>query len=89
MSQLLNYVFTNYSNMMIYFCIFSLSQCVKSMLAFAIYITHALACYVAIDITWNDYVMQKIQPNRLKLFWEYVTRTGLVLVTCKYYTKKN
>lgn len=55
------------------------------MLAFAIFITHGLACYVAIDITWNDYVAKKLGPQRSKLFWEYVVRTLLVLVTCKFW----
>ncbi|BFF99055.1 proton-coupled amino acid transporter-like protein [Drosophila madeirensis] len=58
-----------------------LSQCVKGMLAFAIYITHGLACYVAIDITWNDYVAKRLGPQRNKLFWEYAVRTILVLMT--------
>ncbi|TMW46321.1 hypothetical protein DOY81_008601, partial [Sarcophaga bullata] len=58
-----------------------LAQCVKGMLAFAIFITHGLACYVAIDITWNDYVAQKLGPERKKIFWEYTVRTALVLVT--------
>ncbi|KAH8371237.1 hypothetical protein KR093_006713 [Drosophila rubida] len=57
------------------------AQIVKGMLAFAIYITHGLACYVAIDITWNDYVGKKLSPQRNKLFWEYAVRTGLVLIT--------
>ena len=60
-----------------------MAQCVKGMLAFAIFITHGLACYVAIDITWNDYVAQKLGPERKKIFWEYTVRTALVLVTCK------
>lgn len=54
------------------------------MLAFAIYITHGLACYVAIDITYNDYVANKLGPQRKKIFWEYFVRTCLVLVTCKF-----
>ncbi|EDW78915.1 uncharacterized protein Dwil_GK11241 [Drosophila willistoni] len=58
-----------------------LAQCVKGMLAFAIYITHGLACYVAIDITWNDYVADRLGPQRNKLFWEYAVRTLLVLAT--------
>ncbi|KAI8126092.1 hypothetical protein FF38_03692 [Lucilia cuprina] len=58
-----------------------LAQCVKAMLAFAIFITHGLACYVAIDITWNEYVAQKLGPQRRKIFWEYTVRTSLVLVT--------
>lgn len=58
-------------------------MCVKGMLAFAIYITHGLACYVAIDITWNDYVAKRLGAQRNALFWEYAVRTGLVLITCK------
>ncbi|KAI8040902.1 hypothetical protein M5D96_006845 [Drosophila gunungcola] len=58
-----------------------LSMCVKGMLAFAIYITHGLACYVAIDITWNDYVAKRLGAQRNVLFWEYAVRTILVLMT--------
>jgi len=61
-----------------------LAQCVKGMLAFAIFITHGLACYVAIDITWNDYLIKRFDDSRRKVFWEYVARTLLVLITCKY-----
>lgn len=53
------------------------------MLAFAIYITHGLACYVAIDITWTDYLVKRFGSSTKKLFYEYVVRTLLVLVTCK------
>lgn len=58
-----------------------LAQCVKGMLAFAIYITHGLACYVAIDITWNEYLLKHIGETTRKTLWEYVVRTLLVLVT--------
>lgn len=58
---------------------------VKGMLAFGIFITHGLACYVAIDITWNDYVTKRLGDSPNKLLWEYVVRTLLVLVTCKYF----
>ena len=61
---------------------FRLSQCVKGMLAFSIYITHSLQCYVAIDIMWNDYIRKRLSEKRNKLFWEYVLRTGCVTVTC-------
>lgn len=54
------------------------------MLAFAIFVTHGLACYVAIDITWTDYLAKKIGRGPRKLFWEYAVRTMLVLVTCKF-----
>lgn len=53
------------------------------MLALGIFITHGLACYVAIDITWNDYIGKKLGNSSRKLLWEYVVRTLLVLVTCK------
>ncbi|XP_037034964.1 proton-coupled amino acid transporter-like protein CG1139 [Bradysia coprophila] len=58
-----------------------LAQCVKGMLAFAIYITHGLACYVAIDITWTDYLVKRFGSSSKKLFYEYVVRTILVLIT--------
>uniref|UniRef100_A0A2M3YXZ0 Putative amino acid transporter n=1 Tax=Anopheles braziliensis TaxID=58242 RepID=A0A2M3YXZ0_9DIPT len=58
-----------------------LAQCVKGMLAFAIYITHGLACYVAIDITWNDYLRKCLGDSPRSTFYEYITRTVLVLIT--------
>lgn len=58
-----------------------LAQCVKGMLAFAIYITHGLACYVAIDITWNDYMKKHWGDSPRSTFYEYVVRTVLVLIT--------
>lgn len=53
------------------------------MLAFAIYITHGLACYVAIDITWNDYAKKRFGESPRSVFYEYIVRTVLVLITCK------
>lgn len=50
-------------------------------MAFAIFITHGLACYVAIDITWHDYLQKRFTTSNHKTFWEYVVRTCLVLVT--------
>lgn len=58
-----------------------MAQCVKGTLAFAIFVTHGLACYVAIDITWNDYITKKLTITSHKMVWEYVCRTLLVLVT--------
>lgn len=58
-----------------------LAQCVKGMLAFAIYITHGLACYVAIDITWNDYMKKHVGDSPRATLYEYLIRTVLVLVT--------
>lgn len=53
------------------------------MLAFGIFITHGLACYVAIDIAWNQYAAKKFGTSSHKLIWEYAVRTLLVLITCK------
>jgi len=58
-----------------------LAQSVKAMLAFAIYITHALQSYVAIDILWNHYIKKRIANSRRHTFWEYVLRTCSTLLT--------
>ncbi|KAL1117152.1 hypothetical protein AAG570_004479 [Ranatra chinensis] len=55
------------------------AQCVKIMLAFAIFITHALACYVAFDICWRVYLEPRLSSR--KLLWEFVLRTVLVVIT--------
>lgn len=57
------------------------AKVVQILLALSIYVTHALQCYVAVDIVWNDYISRKIQKDSHKLIWEYVVRTLLVLVT--------
>lgn len=59
------------------------------MLAFGIFITHGLACYVAIDLVWTNYVVTKIKNDSRKLLWEYVVRTLIVLVTCKLHYSPN
>ncbi|XP_026467878.1 proton-coupled amino acid transporter-like protein CG1139 [Ctenocephalides felis] len=59
-----------------------IAQVAKVMLALAIIITHGLECYVAIDITWIDYIGKKLEENPHKLFYEYLIRTSLVLITC-------
>lgn len=61
----------------------SLASAVQCLLALAIFITHGLACYVAIDILWNDYVGSRLLNSKYRLLWEYVLRTTVVLVTCK------
>ncbi|XP_013162337.1 PREDICTED: proton-coupled amino acid transporter 1 [Papilio xuthus] len=57
-----------------------LASVVQCLLAFAIFITHGLACYVAIDILWGEYVGPRIHSTRRTL-WEYVLRTLVVLLT--------
>lgn len=54
------------------------------LLAISIFFTHALQCYVAIDISWNDYIFPRIEKGKRTIIWEYVLRTSIVLVTCEY-----
>ncbi|XP_076654637.1 proton-coupled amino acid transporter-like protein acs [Halictus rubicundus] len=58
-----------------------LAKAVQILLAIAIFFTHPIQCYVAIDIVWNDYVAPRMEKNSHKLLWEYVVRTALVLLT--------
>ncbi|XP_033214263.1 proton-coupled amino acid transporter-like protein CG1139 isoform X2 [Belonocnema kinseyi] len=58
------------------------AKVVQILLAIAIFFTHALQCYVAIDIFWNGYLLPKMADSGKKtIIWEYVVRTGLVLIT--------
>ncbi|XP_039763395.1 proton-coupled amino acid transporter-like protein CG1139 [Pararge aegeria] len=59
----------------------TLASVVQCLLAFAIFITHGLACYVAIDILWNEYVGVRLLNNNHRFIWEYLLRTVIVLVT--------
>ena len=60
------------------------AKVVQILLAIAIFFTHALQYYVAIDIFWNGYLVPKISKSGRKIVvWEYVTRTALVLITCE------
>lgn len=61
-----------------------LAQSVQAMLAFGIFITHGVACYVAIDLVWTNYVVEKITKDSRKMLCEYVVRTMIVLLTCNY-----
>lgn len=53
------------------------------MLALAIFITYALQCYVAIDIVWNLYLSPRIKTKSYRIVTEFLTRTVLVILTCK------
>ena len=66
----------------------SLAQSVKGMLAFGIYITHGVACYVAIDLIWNKHLVKKVTNDRHKIFYEYVVRTLICTITCKLFWKE-
>ncbi|XP_015435834.1 PREDICTED: proton-coupled amino acid transporter 1-like [Dufourea novaeangliae] len=56
-----------------------MAQSIKIMFAIAIFITHALQGYVPVEIIWNTYLDHKIQKG--KIFWEYVCRTVITLIT--------
>lgn len=60
-----------------------LSKVIQILLALAIFVTHALQCYVAIDIVWNDYVGSYFEKNSRSLVYEYIVRTILVFITCE------
>lgn len=57
---------------------------VQILLAIAIFFTHPIQCYVAIDILWNDYISTLLEKYRYKVLWEYVVRTVIILITCEY-----
>lgn len=54
------------------------------MLSFGMFITHGLACHVAIEISWHDYVLKRVSNSSKQLLWNYVNRTVIVLSTCEY-----
>ncbi|XP_053623801.1 proton-coupled amino acid transporter-like protein CG1139 [Plodia interpunctella] len=58
-----------------------LASVVQCLLAFAIFITHGLACYVAIDILWNVYLSSFVHNAKHRVYWEYLLRTVIVLIT--------
>lgn len=63
---------------------YRLAQVAKGLIAMSIFITHAIANYVAIDIIWRQYLLKSLKDNPKKLLWEYVLRTFVVFVTCEY-----
>ncbi|XP_031356793.1 proton-coupled amino acid transporter-like protein CG1139 isoform X1 [Photinus pyralis] len=58
-----------------------LAQVAKAGLALAIFITYTIQYYVAIDITWNQYLGPKLENHPKAKIFEYTTRTVLVLMT--------
>ncbi|CAG9856128.1 unnamed protein product [Phyllotreta striolata] len=55
------------------------AQICKIMLSLAIFVTHGLQMYPAIDTVWNDYLLPRLQKNQHKLLLEYITRTAMVV----------
>lgn len=60
---------------------------VQILLSIAIFFTYPIQCYVAIDISWNEYIRPLLEKNPYKLFWEYAIRTFIILITCKHILK--
>ncbi|XP_050307270.1 proton-coupled amino acid transporter-like protein CG1139 isoform X2 [Anthonomus grandis grandis] len=57
------------------------AQICKIMLAVAIFTTHALSMYVAIDIVWTQNLLQRFEKSMYVNIWEYAIRTFLVVIT--------
>ncbi|CAG9761642.1 unnamed protein product [Ceutorhynchus assimilis] len=57
------------------------AQVCKLMLALAIFTTHALSMYVAIDIVWTQNLLRRFEKSNYVAIWEYVIRTALVVLT--------
>ncbi|CAH0546046.1 unnamed protein product [Brassicogethes aeneus] len=53
----------------------------KLMLSLAIFFSHALQMYVAIDITWTQWLSLKLQKSSMHNLYEYGVRAALVLIT--------
>lgn len=65
-----------------FYFIYRFAQMAKGLLAFGILVSHALVCYVPINIMWNEYVKNKLGVDTKKIVWEFGLRTILVLVSC-------
>ncbi|XP_066147986.1 proton-coupled amino acid transporter-like protein CG1139 isoform X2 [Euwallacea fornicatus] len=57
------------------------AQVCKIMLAVAIFTTHALSMYVAIDIVWTQNLLKRFEKSFYVNLWEYAIRTCLVVLT--------
>lgn len=56
-----------------------LAQLIKGLYSLTIFISYHLCYYVVYDIVWKNFLQSKIQTR--KLFWEYVVRTIIPIVT--------
>lgn len=63
---------------------FRLALLTKALIAVSVFATHALSCFVAIDIIWSEYVSKRVENSTRKVLLEYVLRTVVVFITCKY-----
>nr|CAD7430353.1 unnamed protein product [Timema monikensis] len=47
-----------------------LAQSVKLMLSVAIFVSHGLQCYIAVDIAWGQYLLPRLEKHRHRTFIE-------------------
>lgn len=52
------------------------------MIALGVFTTHAIACFVAVELAWTEYIYKRIENSNRKVFWEYAVRTVVVFITC-------
>lgn len=62
---------------------FSLAQSVRLMMAVAIFLSYGLQFYVPMNIIW-PLIRPYLQSERAQLFGDYLVRTCLVVLTCKF-----
>uniref|UniRef100_A0A8D8UX78 Proton-coupled amino acid transporter 4 n=1 Tax=Cacopsylla melanoneura TaxID=428564 RepID=A0A8D8UX78_9HEMI len=58
-----------------------LAQSVRIMQSVAIFCTFAIPHYIVFDIMWNRGIKLKLEKNKCTLFWEYVFRSAIVILT--------
>lgn len=55
----------------------------KIIFAVATFISYGLQGYVPVAIIWGTYLSKRFENSNKKLYWEFLTRVSIVLVTCK------
>lgn len=62
------------------FLICRLAQCVRVMMATAIFLSYCLQFYVPMNIIW-PIIKKRLHTDQAQFYGEYATRTGLVILT--------
>lgn len=60
-----------------------MAQSVRLMMAIAIFLSYGLQFYVPMNIVW-PIIRDRLDTEKSQVIGEYVTRSVLVFVTCKY-----
>lgn len=58
-----------------------LATSVQALMAIAIFISYGLHCYVPVSIVWQTYVYPKVKDSTKIIYWEYLVRVGLCILT--------